>query len=107
MALETDPAWITVKEAALLEGVTRELIYKRCMPSYPAKIVYKETSKGRLVDLRSLSPDAHKAWLLQQVKLAWEHRYGRSRVVTDYDPQVIAALSIPPSQVDVFSNDVG
>ncbi|HMD86365.1 MAG TPA: helix-turn-helix domain-containing protein [Terriglobia bacterium] len=71
------------------------------MPSYPAQIVYKETPKGRLIDLRSLSPKAHKAWLHQQVKLAWERHYGSSPAITEYDPKVIAALSIPPSQVDV------
>lgn len=101
MVANTDPEWITVKEAAALEGVSRELIYRRCMPTYPATIVYKETSKCRLIDLRSLSPKAHKAWLHHQVKLAWERRYGSSRRVTEYDPQVIAALSIPPSQEDV------
>ena len=95
MASNTDPAWITVREAAALEGARRELIYRRCMPSYPAKIVYKETPKGRLVDLRSLSPIAHKAWLRQQIKSAHERRYGPGP--DESDPAVRSLLSLPPN----------
>jgi len=94
MATDTDPAWITVKEAAALEGVRPQLIYRRCMPSYPAKIVYKETPKGRLVDLRSLSPEAHKAWLLQQAKLAYERCHGPGPL--ESDARVRSLQWLPP-----------
>jgi len=39
--------------------------------------------------------------VLQQLKLAWERRYGSSQPVTEHDPQVTAALSIPLSQREV------
>ena len=98
MATDNDPAWITVREAAALEGVARELIYRRCKSTYPATIVYKETPKGRRIDLRSLSPKAHNAWLIEQMKLAGERRYGGTLPKTECAPRVHAPLSIPLSQ---------
>lgn len=71
------------------------------MPTYPATIAYKETPQGRFIDLRSLSPKAHNTWLLEQVKLAFERRYGGRQAITEYDPQVIAVLSIPLSQREI------
>lgn len=98
MGADTDPAWITVREAAALEGVAREVIYRRCNPTYPATIVYKETPKGRRIDLRSLSPKAHNAWLVEQMRLAGERRYSGTLPKTEYDPPVPAPLCIPLSQ---------
>lgn len=93
MATDINPAWITVMEAAALEGVRREVIYRRCLATYPAAIVYKESPKGRLIDLRSLSPKAHNAWLLQQAKSAFEGRYGPGP--QESDPNVRLLRSLP------------
>ena len=60
-------ALITVREAADLEGVERREIYRRCKPDYPTPIIWNNGPRGRLVDLRSLSPSAHTEWLTRQL----------------------------------------
>jgi hypothetical protein len=98
---DLDVAWITVTEAAALEAVSPEEIHMRCMPSYPARIIHRVTPKGRAIDLRSLSPDAHNAWLRQQVRLAWERRYGSRRPEREIEAEVTATPLVPPTQVDI------
>lgn len=91
-------AWIRVREAAVLEGVTVNTIYRRCSFEYPASILWKDAQDGRLVDLRSLSPVALNAWLLKQVQFAFLQRFGPQ---PETDPATASALSIPANQCDV------
>ena len=90
-------ALITVREAADLEGVERREIYRRCKPDYPTPIIWNNGPRGRLVDLRSLSPSAHTEWLTRQLNsIADPPRY-------KFTPAELAVLSIPESQKDTVA----
>lgn len=97
-------AWISVADASRFESVSRGIVYRRCSPEYPTPIHWKQGPQGRLVDLRSLSPRAHKSWLNDQLRIVGERRFGPAPSI---EPDTLAAPSLSERERDTVIRRIG
>jgi hypothetical protein len=102
-----ESAWITSAQVMAFEGISRMEVYRRMEPGDPHLLLWKDREDGkpgRLINPRSMSPDAQDRWRQDVLRNAEKPKAEAAQLdllPTDEVDRQIEALMLPESERNV------